>query len=131
MANYLVRLLAKIPWVKKRLNPGELRLLAFDGIYCEKGNESALYELMEGVLERKNTYLAMMMMDTKSELYRIYHQHQKLGILHKIIGTTMGDIRVRFINMTEEIRQTRIRKNVEPEPTRRRPPLPGGRRQVE
>ena len=105
MANKVVSLLTKISWFKKRFDPEKMRLLALDGIYCEKGFESALYELMEGVLERTGTYLAMLMMDMDSEVYRIYRDRQKLGILHKILGTFYADIRVRFINMPQKVRQ--------------------------
>jgi len=105
MANKVVSLLTKIPWFKKRFDPEKMRLLALDGIYCEKGFESALYELMEGVLERTGTYMAMLMMDMDSEVYRIYRDRQKLGILHKILGTFYADIRVRFINMPQKVRQ--------------------------
>ena len=105
MANRMINIFAKIPWVRKRLNPDEFRLLAFDGIYCEKGYESALYELMEGVLERTSTYVAMLMMDRESNLYRIYNHHQKFGVLHKIMGSFLADIRVRFINLPPKVRQ--------------------------
>ena len=105
LANRGVKIMAKIPWVRKRLNPDEFRMLAYDGIYCEKGYESALYELMEGVLERTDTYVAMLMMDQGSELYSIFNNTKKLGILHKVMGTFLADIRVRFINLPDEIKQ--------------------------
>ncbi len=105
LTNRLIRLITRIQWVRKRINPDELRLLAFDGIYCEPGYESTLYELMEGVLERTNTYLAMLMMDTGSDLYTIFREHKKLGILHKVLGTFMADIKVRFINLPDKVRQ--------------------------
>lgn len=99
MVNRLMRVLTKIPWVRQRVGSDELKMLAFDGIYCEPGYEDALYELMEGVLERKGRYLAMLMMDQKSELYQIFKEHGKLGPLHRVFGTFMADIRVRFINI--------------------------------
>ncbi len=105
LVNRVVKIMVRIPWVKRRFNPDDFRMLAYDGIYCEKGYESALYELMEGVLARTDTYVAMLMMDTESELYSIYNNNQKLGILHKVMGTFLADIRVRFINLPDEIRQ--------------------------
>ncbi|TFG38941.1 MAG: hypothetical protein E4H44_03010 [Candidatus Aminicenantes bacterium] len=105
MVNKLVGLLAKIPWIKKRINPEELKLLAFDGIYCEPGYEAVLYELMEGVLELTGRYLAILMMDGSSALYTIFRERQKLGILHRMLGSFTADVRVRFINMPEEVRQ--------------------------
>ncbi len=105
MANVLVKFTSKIPWVKKRFCPEDFRMLAFDGIYCENGHESALYELMEGLLERTNTFVAMLMMDKGSELYTIYNNFQKFGILHKVVGTFHADIRIRFTNLPHEVRQ--------------------------
>jgi len=105
MANWVVRLLTKIPWFKKRFDMEQLKLLAFDGIYCEEGFEIALYELMEGVLERTGIYLAMLMMDMDSDIYRVFKEGKKLGILNKILGSFYGDIRARFINMPDEVRQ--------------------------
>ncbi len=104
-ANRAVRFLTRIPWVRKRIAPDKITFLAFDAIYCEPGFEKALYELMEGVLERTGNYIAMMMMDLESDLYGIFRDQKKLGMLHKIMGTTYTDIRVRFIHMPDEIRQ--------------------------
>ena len=105
LANRSVLLMSRIPWFRKRFSADELRFLAFDAIYCEAGYEKVLYELMEGVLERMGYYLAMMMMDTESELYRLLTKHKKWGLLHKIIGTSFGEIRLRFINIPDVIRQ--------------------------
>lgn len=104
-ANRLIRILAHLPWVRRRVTPEKLDLLAFDGIYCEAGCEDALYELMEGVLEQSGRYLAMIMVDTSSQLYQIFQKQKNLGVLHQIFGTFMADIRVRFINLPEETRQ--------------------------
>jgi len=105
LANGAVRVLTRIPWIRKRISPDELSFLAFDAIYCEPGYEKVLYELMEGVLERTGKYIALLMMDLESDLYGIFRDQKKLGILHKITGTTHADIRIRFIHMPEEVRQ--------------------------
>jgi len=104
-ANLAMRWLTLFPWVKKRISLKELSFLAFDAIYCRPGYESTLYELMEGVLERTGNYIAMMMMDEDSHLYTIFRERQKLGIIHKFMGTHHAEIRVRFINMPEETRK--------------------------
>jgi len=105
MANISGRLITRIPWFRRRFNGDELRFLAFDAVYCESGYEPVLYELMEGVLERTGYYFSMMMMDTESALYRQLRKHKKWGILHKIVGTAIAEIRVRFINIPDDIRQ--------------------------
>ncbi len=104
-ANLAMRGLTKIPWVKRRISPGELNFLAFDALYCETGHEHTFYELLEGVLERTGTYIAMLMMDEESPLYSLFRQQGKLGLMHRFMGTYHADIRVRFIHMPEETRQ--------------------------
>jgi hypothetical protein len=105
MANWMVRVGTKIPWVKRRVDPQEVRMLAFDGIFCEPGYEDLLYELMEGVLARSERYLAMLMMDRKSGLYQIFSEKGRLGPVHRVLGTFMADVRVRFINIPDEVRK--------------------------
>jgi hypothetical protein len=45
------------------------------------------------------------MMDTESDLYRLFKDPGKLGFLNKIFGTSIAEIRVRFIHMPDAIRQ--------------------------
>jgi hypothetical protein len=46
-----------------------------------------------------------MMMDLESDLYSLFRDHKKLGILNRVMGTSYADIRVRFINIPEALRQ--------------------------
>jgi hypothetical protein len=105
LANKVSILLSRIPRLNKRVDKDEITFLAFDAIYCEPGYEKVLYELMEGVLERTKHILAMLMMDRESDLYRLFMDQKKLGMLNKVVGTAYGDIRVRFIHMPETVRQ--------------------------
>ena len=105
LTNWAASLLGKIPSLSKRINKDEISFLAFDAIYCEPGYEKLLYELMEGVLERKKHFLAMMMMDLESDLYSLFKENKKLGILHKIQGNSYADIRVRFIHMPDAVKK--------------------------
>lgn len=103
--NRMAKWLAGIPFVKRRLDPGALRLLAFDGIYCKPGHEGDLYELMEGVLKREKRYLAMLMMDNRSSLFRIFEEKKELGILHRILGSFEADVRMKFIRIPDQVRR--------------------------
>jgi hypothetical protein len=105
LTNLTVQIITRLPWLKKRFNGDKLRFLAFDAVYCEPGYEYLLYELMEGVLERSGHYVASLMMDTESDLYRLFKDPGKLGFLNKIFGTSIAEIRVRFIHMPDAIRQ--------------------------
>ena len=105
MVNRIIRLLTRIPFIRRRLDPDALKLVAFDGIYCETGREALLYELMEGVLARKKRYIALLMMDLQSSLYKNYLDRQKLGILHRLLGSFNAEIKMRFVNLPAEVRQ--------------------------
>jgi len=105
LTNRAAGLLGRIPSLRKRINKDELSFLAFDAIYCEPGCEKQLYELMEGVLECTKHYIAMMMMDLESDLYGLFRENKKLGILHKIQGNSYADIRVRFIHMPDVVKK--------------------------
>jgi len=106
LTNMLAGLFSRIPRLKNRIKKDEISFLAFDAIYCEPGREKVLYELMEGVLERRNHTIGMMMMDVESDLYAIFRNRKKLGVLHKVLGTSFADIRVRFIQIPEEVKHT-------------------------
>jgi hypothetical protein len=45
------------------------------------------------------------MMDLESDLYALFKENKKLGILHKIKGNSYADIRVRFIHMPDAAMQ--------------------------
>ncbi len=47
----------------------------------------------------------MMMMDQQTKVYRIFQRQKKLGIMNKIMGTYHADIRVRFNNIPDPVRQ--------------------------
>ncbi|MGW8315212.1 MAG: hypothetical protein ACWGNV_06400 [Bacteroidales bacterium] len=105
MANWFVRRLSGLRWFKKRYNMEQFRMVAFDGIYYEEGYESVLYELMESVIAKTGTYLSMIMVDTKSELYAMFRRQRRFGALHRVLGTFKADIRVRFIHLPDSVRE--------------------------
>jgi hypothetical protein len=105
LTNLASGLLAWIPGLRNRLGKDKISFLAFDALYCEPGCDKVLYELLEGVLERKGHYIAMMMLDVKSHLYRLFMENKRLGFLHKSMGAKHADIRMRFIQIPEEVKQ--------------------------
>ena len=105
LANRMARLLGRMPGFKKLIRNNEINFLAFDALYCKPGSEKMLYELMEGVLERTGYNIAMVMMDLESELYALFKKYKRLGVLHKLFGTSHADIRIRFLHMPESVKQ--------------------------
>jgi len=105
LTNRVSGMLSRILGMRHRFNEEKISFLAFDAIYYEPGHEQALYELLEGVLERTGHYIGMMMMDLESDLYRMFMERKKLGFLYRIMGAKYADIRVRFIGIPDEVRQ--------------------------
>jgi len=110
LTNWAAEVLGWIPGLRKRLNKKEISFLAFDALYFEQGREKELYELLEGVLKQSANYFGMMMMDLESELYELFKAHKKLGILHKAMGEKHADIRMRFIQVPEEVKRQFIKR---------------------
>ena len=52
----------------------------------------------------------MLMTDRKSELYHIFREKGRLGPLHKVLGTFMADVRVRFINIPGKTQQLFLKR---------------------
>ena len=105
LTNWASNLLAWIPGIRRRLTKEKISFLAFDALYCEPGQEKALYELLEGVLHQSGHYIGMMMLDLESGLYRMFMDRNKLGFLYKIMGAKFADVRVRFIQIPDEIKK--------------------------
>jgi hypothetical protein len=105
MTNRASALLSRILGLRHRINEEKISFLAFDALYYEPGREEALYELLEGVLQQKGHYIGMMMMDVESGLYDMFMKRKKLGFLYKFMGAKFADVRVRFIQIPETIKQ--------------------------
>ena len=70
----------------------KLRFLGIEGIYFKKGHEADLYSLMEGVMARKEQYLALLIMDVSSPVFKVFKERKKLGPLNTILGSFNADI---------------------------------------
>ena len=105
LANRAAGWIGRLPILRKLIHHNEIDFLAFDALYCRPGSEKVLYELMEGVLERAGRHLAMLMMDQESALHAIFRKHKKLGMAHRLFGTSHADIRIRFLHMPETVKQ--------------------------
>ena len=105
ITNRASALLSRILGLRHRINEEKISFLAFDALYCEPGHEGALYELLEGLLHQKGHYIGMMMMDVQSGLYQTFMKRKKLGFLYTLMGAKFADVRVRFIQIPEKIKQ--------------------------
>jgi hypothetical protein len=44
-------------------------------------------------------------MDQESALHAIFRKHKRLGMAHRLFGTSHADIRIRFLHMPETVKQ--------------------------
>ncbi|PID91891.1 MAG: hypothetical protein CSA96_06045 [Bacteroidetes bacterium] len=100
--NRVMKVLGKTAFVKRRANPDNFRLLAYDGLYCAPGKEDVLYELMEGVLAREKCYMALLEMDKESGLYSLLRRKKRFGLLYRIFGEFKARVMATFIRMPGE-----------------------------
>ena len=98
----MIKFLTRIPFVGKRFKYEQMRFLGVEGIFFREGRGDAVYTLLEGVLARKDQYLALMIMDTRSSVYRNFMMVKKLGPVNTILGTFDGDFYTRFYSFPEE-----------------------------
>ena len=110
VVNGVMNIITKIPYLKKRFNPKNLKLLAFDGIYVKEGHENVLYELMEGVLAKKEIYLSLLIIDRNARMNDIIEKYENRGTVYRMLGTFNADVMAKFINIPDEV-QTHYRQN--------------------
>lgn len=102
-ANGMIRMITAIPYFRRRINPKNLNLLAFDGMYVKKGSENILYELMEGVLALKKVYVGLIIADEQSHLNNLFNRIGKRGPIYSMVGSFHADVMAKFINMPENV----------------------------
>lgn len=108
----IVKILTRMPFIKKRFSYEKMRFLGVEGIYCKPGHEQDLYRLLEGVLALKNHYLAMMMFDTRAPEFKMFEKIKRRGPVHRLLGNFYGDIFMKFFSFPGEEQESTARKPV-------------------
>jgi hypothetical protein len=97
-----LRVLSRIPFISRRIDPKYLNFIAFEGIWYTEEFSDRLLKLVESALAFHGFYLGVLWLDSSC---RVHKQMQKLG-RHGMVGRFFtalpGDIRVRFINWSEK-----------------------------
>ncbi|HPR32090.1 MAG TPA: hypothetical protein PLK12_08340 [Prolixibacteraceae bacterium] len=96
----LLRVLPRIPYLRRLINPQRFSFSAFEGVFCLDGHEGVLNSLFESVLALQGNYTALIWMDTKSPMIQTIRKHCHLGLMDKINSGGAGDILVRGENLT-------------------------------
>ena len=110
ISGVFLRILSRLPFISRRINPRYLNFIAFEGIWYEEEYADRLPKLVESALAFHDLYLGVLWLDSSC---RVYGQMQKLG-RHGWVGrfftSLPGDIRVRFINWGEKEKEEYRRK---------------------
>ncbi len=71
-------------------------------MYFKPGHETDLYKLLEGVMTKKNQYLALLIMDVSSPEFKVFRERKKLGPVNSILGSFDADIYTKFFSFSDE-----------------------------
>ncbi len=104
-ADRIIKFLTRIPLIGKRFTYENMRFAGIEGIYYKEGHEKDVYRLLEGVLAKKEHYLALLIMDLRSPVYRVFRERKKLGPVNSILGSFDGEIFAKFFSYSEEEKQ--------------------------
>jgi len=96
-----VKLLTRIPFIGRRFRYEAMKFLGIEGIWFKEGRGDAVYRLLEGVLARKDHYLALMIMDTRAPEYINFASHKRLGPVNTILGSFEAGFYTRFYAFPE------------------------------
>lgn len=98
----LLEVIPRIPGISKIFNPQNFRFVAMEGIYHKEGYERYLLPLFETVCALTKTNFALIWLDTDSPIIKTIDELGHQGLLSKIIRRVEADISVKFINLSEE-----------------------------
>jgi hypothetical protein len=108
----IIKFLTKIPLIGKRFKYEEMRFLGIEGMYYKEGYEASLYKLLEGVLARKDQYLALLIMDICSPEFKVFKERKKLGPVNSILGSFEADIYTKFFSFPEKEKEETLSRPV-------------------
>lgn len=98
----MLNVLPHVPLLSRMFNPNDFRFVAFDAIYCVKGNEAKLFKLMEHACAQLKLCAGMVWMDPGCELYKRMNAIGNWGFMNKMKDDLPAYVVGGFKNMTEE-----------------------------
>ena len=102
LSNVFLKVLTRLPFISRRFNPRQMKFVAFEGIWYEKGYEKCLIPLIESALALHKMYLGILWMDASSHVLELSRRLGNRGMVGRFFNSIPGDIRVRFINWNEK-----------------------------
>ncbi len=99
---FFLRLLPRIPRLKRFHDGHGFRFLSLEAVFFEKGWEHALIPLVETAMADTGMHLAVLWHDTDDPLRRAVRSLRKRGWFAHLIGTPVAEVRMRFLETTAE-----------------------------
>jgi GNAT superfamily N-acetyltransferase len=97
----LVRMLPRVPFLKRWFNAKELRFLKLGNLYARPGREAELFSLMEALLARHRVHFAMAYFDRRSPVYQAIEGAGDFGYLsHSLVFS--AQVMAEFVGLGEE-----------------------------
>ena len=94
----LLKVLPHIPILKRLINPEKYDFLAIEGIFIELGYEDYLYPLLEGVLHYFSMTSALIELDSKSSILKLFKERGDLGLLNAIKKDVKTHVMIKSFN---------------------------------
>jgi hypothetical protein len=102
----LFKIAHRIPGMLSFFDPDNFRFAAIEGIYYKKGYEKYLIPLFESVCALTKTHFALTWLDIESQLTMIINKLGHQGFLSKIFKRVEADIIMKFINFSEQEKES-------------------------
>lgn len=80
----LLKVLPHIPILKRLINPEKYDFLAIERFFVESGYEQYLYDLLEGILHQFAMTSALIQLDNKSPILKLFKEKGNLGLLNSL-----------------------------------------------
>ena len=101
----LLKVLPHIPILKRLINPNKYDFLAIEGIVIALGYEDYLYPLLEGVLHHFSMTSALIELDSKSSILKLFKERGNLGLLNAIKKDVKTHVMIKSFNCKSPIPQ--------------------------
>lgn len=102
MGRLVMKVLPRLPLLRRIFNPNDFRFLSFEYIYLKPGHEKALYRLLEALLHRFGRNSALLWFDERAPLYHTFRKRGRLGIIDRFTRGTKVYIMASFVHLTPE-----------------------------
>ncbi len=100
------KILPRLPLLRRLFDGKTFRFLSLEGLFFDAGYAGKILSLVETALQEAGLSLALLWHDTQSPLREAMLRLPGKGFFGKIMKARPADVRMRFLNMTEEEEKT-------------------------